>query len=81
MHGPLAWAAPDAAGATPSESWSGPRVPTAVAVFAGDNSIRARIDDGSISRWTEYDRGGHFAALEAPDLLVGDVREFFATVR
>jgi epoxide hydrolase len=25
---------------------------------------------------SEFDRGGHFAAMEAPDLLVGDVREF-----
>ncbi|MCO1660619.1 epoxide hydrolase family protein [Pseudonocardia humida] len=81
MHGPLAWAAPDAAGAAPEGSWSGPSVPTGIAVFAGDNSIRARFDDGSVTRWTEYDRGGHFAALEVPDLLVHDVREFFATVR
>jgi epoxide hydrolase len=80
MHGPLAWAAPDAAGGAAGQ-WSGPSVPTGVAVFAGDNSIRARFDDGSVTRWTEYDRGGHFAALEAPDLLVRDVREFFATVR
>jgi microsomal epoxide hydrolase len=32
----------------------------------------------AIARWTEMARGGHFAALEAPDLLAGDVREFFA---
>jgi pimeloyl-ACP methyl ester carboxylesterase len=32
----------------------------------------------SISRWTEFDRGGHFAALEVPDLLAEDVRSFFA---
>ena len=25
-------------------------------------------------RWSEFDRGGHFAALEAPDLLTEDVR-------
>lgn len=30
---------------------------------------------------TEMPRGGHFAALEQPDLLVTDVRKFFATVR
>jgi hypothetical protein len=28
-------------------------------------------------RWTEFDRGGHFAAIEAPALLAGDVRTFF----
>jgi hypothetical protein len=26
-------------------------------------------------------RGGHFAAVDAPDLLVGDVQSFFAKVR
>ena len=31
--------------------------------------------------WTEMPRGGHFAALEQPDLLVTDVREFFRKVR
>ncbi len=28
--------------------------------------------------WTEMPRGGHFAAMEQPDLLVKDVRIFFA---
>ena len=31
--------------------------------------------------WTEMPRGGHFAALEAPDLLANDVRKFFRLVR
>ena len=35
----------------------------------------------NITHWTDMPRGGHFAALEQPDLLVGDVREFFATIR
>jgi microsomal epoxide hydrolase len=34
-----------------------------------------------IVHWTEFDRGGHFAAMEVPDLLVGDVREFFRPLR
>ncbi|MFD1530500.1 hypothetical protein [Pseudonocardia aurantiaca] len=29
----------------------------------------------------QFDRGGHFAAMEAPDLLVDDVRAFFRKVR
>jgi microsomal epoxide hydrolase len=33
-----------------------------------------------IVHWNRYDRGGHFAALEEPDLLVADVREFFASL-
>ncbi len=35
----------------------------------------------NIVRWTDMPRGGHFAALEQPDLLVDDVRSFFRTVR
>ncbi|MEV5900670.1 hypothetical protein [Streptomyces sp. NPDC052127] len=35
----------------------------------------------NLVRWTEFDRGGHFAALEEPDPLVGDVRAFFRQLR
>ncbi|MEU1956700.1 epoxide hydrolase family protein [Nocardia rhamnosiphila] len=31
----------------------------------------------NVRRWTEMDRGGHFAALEQPELFIGDVRAFF----
>jgi hypothetical protein len=30
---------------------------------------------------TEFDRGGHIAAMEAADLLVADVRKFFRPLR
>jgi pimeloyl-ACP methyl ester carboxylesterase len=33
-----------------------------------------------IRRWTKMSRGGHFAALEQPELLAGDVKEFFASL-
>jgi pimeloyl-ACP methyl ester carboxylesterase len=57
-------------------------VPTAVAVFPGDITIRPLAErDHNVVRWTEFDRGGHFAAMEAPDLLAGDVREFFRQFR
>jgi pimeloyl-ACP methyl ester carboxylesterase len=53
-------------------------VPVGVAVFAEDYAIRRYGERGhNIVHWTEFDRGGHFAAMEAPDLLVGDVRSFF----
>jgi epoxide hydrolase len=56
--------------------------PTGVAVFAEDYAIRRYGERGNhIVHWTEFDRGGHFAAMEAPDLLVGDVRTFFRLVR
>jgi pimeloyl-ACP methyl ester carboxylesterase len=34
----------------------------------------------NVVRWSEFTRGGHFAALEAPDILTADVREFFASL-
>jgi microsomal epoxide hydrolase len=37
--------------------------------------------DFNIVRWTEMARGGHFAALEVPDLLAQDVAEFFRPLR
>ncbi|MFB9929226.1 epoxide hydrolase family protein [Amycolatopsis halotolerans] len=56
-------------------------VPTAVAVFPDDiglplRSLAERTD--RIARWTEFPRGGHFPALEEPDLLIGDLRAFFS---
>jgi len=52
--------------------------PTGVALFAEDHAIRRYGERGNnIVHWTEFDRGGHFAAMEAPDLLVDDVRGFF----
>ena len=35
----------------------------------------------NVKRWTDMPRGGHFAALEVPDLLVQDIREFFRPLR
>lgn len=58
--------------------------PMGVAVFAHDitRSIRPFAERAyAITRWTEFDRGGHFAAMEVPDLFVGDVREFFRDLR
>jgi pimeloyl-ACP methyl ester carboxylesterase len=67
------------------EGW-GPKansgVPTAVMAFAHDIAIRRYAErEATVVRWTDVDRGGHFAALEEPQLLVADVREFFRTLR
>jgi pimeloyl-ACP methyl ester carboxylesterase len=54
--------------------------PTAVAVFPRENFLplkRLAEQTDNIVQWSEFDRGGHFAAMEEPDLLVGDLREFF----
>jgi epoxide hydrolase len=56
-------------------------VPTGVAVFPAEpwqaprHWVESRFN---IERWTEMPRGGHFAALEQPDLLLADLRAFFA---
>lgn len=64
-----------------------PRVneaPTGVAVFKDDfQTIRvfAERDNSNIVHWSRFDEGGHFASLERPDLLAGDIRTFFAGLR
>lgn len=54
--------------------------PTGVAVFPYDfRSIRSFAERANnIVHWTEMPKGGHFAAHDAPDLLVADIRKFFA---
>ncbi|MGX1548967.1 epoxide hydrolase family protein [Streptomyces adustus] len=55
-------------------------VPVGVAVFAHDitqpvRPLAERLYD--IRHWSEFDRGSHFAAMETPELLAEDIREFF----
>ena len=59
-------------------------VPTACAVFPKEIAIPPRRwveAQSNVTRWTEMPRGGHFAALEEPDLLVDDIRAFFRSLR
>ncbi len=59
-------------------------VPTAVARFPREiyRPPRAWVEAAfDLRRWTVMPRGGHFAALEQPDLLVEDVRAFFRDLR
>jgi pimeloyl-ACP methyl ester carboxylesterase len=63
------WGAP----ATAAQGW---------ALFAAQPFVRAMMDpDHEIEHWSEFDRGGHFPAMETPDLLFGDVCKFFRTLR
>ncbi|WP_129668830.1 epoxide hydrolase family protein [Phytoactinopolyspora endophytica] len=56
--------------------------PSGIAVFAADNSIRHLVDPmNAVVHWSEFDRGGHFAGFETPDLLTGDIRTFFHSYR
>ena len=57
--------------------------PTGVSVFPNDfRSVRAFAQrSNNIVHWSQMDRGGHFAASDAPDLLVEDLRTFFRRFR
>jgi pimeloyl-ACP methyl ester carboxylesterase len=57
-------------------------VPFGVAVFSGhDIAIRRFAErDQHLVHWSEFDRGGHFAAMEEPELLIEDVRDFFRSI-
>jgi pimeloyl-ACP methyl ester carboxylesterase len=59
-------------------------VPCAVAHFPKEILFppRAWVERGyNIRCWTEMPRGGHFAALEQPELLAEDIRSFFRDLR
>jgi len=57
------------------------KVPTAIAVFPKEmlewppKSYVNRIFN--IKRWKKFSKGGHFAALEVPNLLINDIKNFF----
>ena len=60
-------------------------VPTACSVFPAEMLAwppRTYVDRlYNVTQWTEMPRGGHFAALEAPDLLVADLQKFHSTLK
>ncbi len=59
-------------------------VPTGCAIFPGEilRPPRAWAEAAyDVRRWTELPRGGHFAAMEEPELFVEDVRAFFRELR
>jgi microsomal epoxide hydrolase len=71
----------------PRVNWNTPQplsTPMAIAAFPKEimrpiRRLAERYDN--IVRWTEFERGGHFAAMEEPDLLVDDIRAFFRQFR
>jgi len=61
-----------------SSDW-GPRpaVPQAFAVFGADETVRKLVPAPDGTRWTEFPRGKHFPAMEAPAELAADLQAFF----
>jgi len=72
-------------GRTLSQEGKRVEVPTGCAVFPAEmlnwppRSYVERIYN--VKHWTEMPRGGHFAAMEEPDLLLEDIRAFARTLR
>ena len=66
-----------------AQEWGEPGpAPTGWAVFGADPITRRLIDpEHKIGHWSEFERGGHFPAMEVPDLLAGDLRAFFRDYR
>ncbi len=59
-------------------------VPTGLAIFPKDlvatpREVAERLYN--VQRWTDVPRGGHFVALEEPELLANELREFFRPLR
>ena len=55
-------------------------VPAGCAVFPAETSppVRAWVEQFlDVRHWTDMPDGGHFAALEQPELLAADIRSFF----
>jgi pimeloyl-ACP methyl ester carboxylesterase len=61
------------------------KVPVGVALFPKENPVTGPREwaeaSYNITRWTQMPRGGHFPAAEEPDLLAGELREFFRPLR
>ena len=56
--------------------------PTGMAVFNSEPLMRRLFDaGGTLAHFSEFEEGGHFPAMEEPDLLVGDIRKFFRSLR
>ena len=48
-------------------------------MFNKDSFARTLLDpERKTSHWSEFSEGGHFPAMEVPELLVQDLRKFFA---
>jgi pimeloyl-ACP methyl ester carboxylesterase len=57
--------------------------PTGIAMFRKDFYIPREWAERNynVRHWTQIDKGGHFAALEEPQLLAEDIRAFFRNFR
>jgi pimeloyl-ACP methyl ester carboxylesterase len=65
-----------------SSDWGAPpAVPQGFAVFGADETVRKLVPAPPGAHWTEFERGLHFPAMEAPAQLAADLRAFFGPLR
>jgi pimeloyl-ACP methyl ester carboxylesterase len=65
-----------------STDWGAPpAVPQGFAVFGADATVRKLVPAPPGAHWTEFERGRHFPAMEAPAQLAQDLRAFFGPLR
>jgi hypothetical protein len=62
--------------------WSRPSfAPMGMAVFGAEGPARAMQDpENQMPHWNEFKEGGHFPAMEVPELLAEDIRNFFRSL-
>jgi pimeloyl-ACP methyl ester carboxylesterase len=67
-----------------ANQWTPPKINSAIACFGKkkDESLLKKLVSfmGEPDRWTFYDKGCHFPAMEVPDLLVNDIRTFYSDI-
>ncbi|MET3877733.1 alpha/beta hydrolase [Chitinophaga sp. OAE865] len=61
------------------QSWAPPKIPSAMAAFGGNGALLKKLLGplGNPDRWSAYDEGLHFPAMECPELLAKDIYSFF----
>ncbi|MFG1613881.1 epoxide hydrolase family protein [Nonomuraea wenchangensis] len=65
-----------------SSEWGAPpAVPQGFAVFGADDTVRKLVPAPADAHWTEFRRGRHFPAMEAPAELAADLQAFFAPLK
>ena len=65
-----------------SSDWgSPPAVPQGFAVFGADETVRKLVPAPAGAHWTEFPRGKHFPAMEAPAQLAADLQAFFGPLQ
>jgi epoxide hydrolase len=65
-----------------SADWGAPpAVPQGFAVFGADETVRRLVPAPADAHWSEFQRGRHFPAMEAPAQLAADLQSFFGSLQ